>query len=193
VRGNLTNINPWLNTSNGTFGATTIVYDTTGTAQNSTNPNGQTTYGHDPTGSFVTGLTPPTPSSGVSLPSSGSYDTAHTGLPLTVTDPNGAQLVYSLYDSLLRPKEIDAKDSGSNFVGKTTFTYPSPFTSLPFGDGYAANIIDSAANQDIVHFAGLDQDGNQSDLVADHAQFRDYSFLLRGDGSRRIPMTAPMT
>jgi YD repeat-containing protein len=55
--------------------------------------------------------TPPTPSSGVSLPSSATYD-ANTSLPLTAVDPNSQTVTYKTYDPLLRPTEIDYPDGG---------------------------------------------------------------------------------
>jgi len=51
------------------------------------------------------------------------------------------------------------------------------FSTLPWGDGYVANIVDAAAGQDSLQFAGLDADVNSSGApMSDHAQFRNYSF-----------------
>jgi RHS repeat-associated protein len=55
--------------------------------------------------------TPPTPSSGVSLPSSATYD-PNTSLPLTAVDPNSQTVTYKSYDPLFRPTEIDYPDGG---------------------------------------------------------------------------------
>jgi len=128
-RGNLTTISPWLNTTNSVFGATTNAYYDTGSLLTSTNPNGMSTYGYDATGSYTTALTPPTPSSGVSLPSAATYD-SNTGLPLTGTDPNNAQVVYKSYDLLLRPTEVDSLDSSGNMVGRTYYSYSANQTGV---------------------------------------------------------------
>jgi hypothetical protein len=89
------------------------------------------------------------------------------GLPLAYRADDGT--TYFQHEDYLGTERMRTSDTGA--VAAT-------FASLPWGDGYAGNIIDSGAGQDIIHFAGMDQDGNPvSDLVADHAQFRDYSFL----------------
>ncbi len=46
------------------------------------------------------------------------------------------------------------------------------FTSLPWGDGYTANILLTGGGQDNEHFAGLEHDA-ESDT--EHAQFRNYA------------------
>jgi RHS repeat-associated protein len=46
------------------------------------------------------------------------------------------------------------------------------YNSLPFGDGYAATIVKTAADQDNSHFTGLEQDSESNTA---HAQFRQYS------------------
>ena len=53
----------------------------------------------------------------------------------------------------------------------------STYSSLPWGDGYSANVTTGAADQDTAHFAGLDQDLNSANAaMSEHAQFRNYSF-----------------
>jgi RHS repeat-associated protein len=48
---------------------------------------------------------------------------------------------------------------------------------LPFGDGFTANVYETAAYQDSSQFGGLDQDDNSAGApMSDHAQFRNYSF-----------------
>jgi RHS repeat-associated protein len=46
------------------------------------------------------------------------------------------------------------------------------FTSLPWGDGYTANIILTGGGQDNEHFAGLERDAESG---TEHAQFRNYA------------------
>ena len=59
----------------------------------------------------------------------------------------------------------------------STGAVAATFVSLPWGDGYSANIVKSAADQDTSHFAGLDQDVNSANApMSEHAQFRNYSF-----------------
>ena len=64
-------------------------------------------------------------------------------------------------------------------VAETTFSYP-------FGDGYSENVIESASNQDNLHFALLDHD---SESGTDHAQFRQYS-AAQGRWMSPTPTTA---
>jgi RHS repeat-associated protein len=121
ARGNLTSVQQFA--SSGTSYTTTATYEDTGTVLTVLAPTGTTRLGYDTTFSFNTGVTPPTPSSGISQPSSGTYDTTHTGLPLSATDPNGAKTSIASYDSLWRPTEVDALDSGSNQIAKAIATY----------------------------------------------------------------------
>jgi RHS repeat-associated protein len=118
--GNLTTTSQWINAS-GALLSTTATYDTAGSMLTSTSPNGKTTYGHDATDTFVTSSTPPTPSSGVSLPTSSAFDSS-SSLITSATDPNGTQTVTQSYDAFGRPNEIDTLNEGTNF-GKTTYTY----------------------------------------------------------------------
>jgi RHS repeat-associated protein len=152
-RGNLVGISPWLNTTNATFGATTVAYWDTGSPKSSVNPNGTTAYGYEGTYSLMNSLIPPTPSSGVSLPTSGAYETSYTALPLSTTDPNGTKTTYANYDPLLRPTEIDIDDSGGNMVGKTTYSYP---TSPSFNQEGVQQYQSSTTNSDTeVHLDSL--------------------------------------
>ena len=83
---------------------------------NVTAPTGTSTYVYDTaTHAFTITATPPTPSSGVSLPCSATYD-ANSTLPLTAIDPNNQTVTYKSYDSLLRPTEIDYPDGGKRIV-----------------------------------------------------------------------------
>jgi RHS repeat-associated protein len=116
ARQNLTTIARWVNTSNSTIN-TTATYDTAGTLLSSTDPNGTTTYGHDATDTFVTAVTPPTPSSGVTLTYGSTYDPS-TGLLLTSTDPNStqAQATYVSYDWAGRPIQINYLNDGEMYA-----------------------------------------------------------------------------
>ncbi len=51
-------------------------------------------------------------------------------------------------------------------------TAGSSYTSLPWGDAYTATVNNSGADQDNLHFAGLERDA-ESDT--EHAQFRNYA------------------
>lgn len=68
---------------------------------------------------YNTNIQLPTPSSGVVLFSSQTYDQAYTGLPKQFTDANGQPTTVKTYDSMLRPTEIFPDN------GKTTLIYYS--------------------------------------------------------------------
>lgn len=116
VRANLTSIQRYLNLS--TYLTTTMTYEDTGSLLTSATPNGTTTLTYDPSFVYLTGSQLPTPSSGVLIGGSATYDTANTGLALTATDANSQVTSVSSYDSMLRPTEMDYPDGG-----KTTFSY----------------------------------------------------------------------
>jgi RHS repeat-associated protein len=113
-RANLTSMSQWINTG-GTL-ATTYTLDDAGMRRTSTDPNGTTSYGYDATGSFVTALTPPTPSSGVSLATTATVD-SNTGATLTTTDPNGGVTSVTSYDAFLRPNEAFKPNGERVFYG----------------------------------------------------------------------------
>src|SRR5579885_1357416 len=123
ARGNLTTVSQQIDPSGATL-STEAAYDDAGTLLTQTDPNGTTTYGHDSTDTFVTITTPPTPSSGVGLATSASYDFS-TGLLNSTIDPNGTQAQYRSYDAFGRVGEIDNLDGSSNTVGKHVYTYYS--------------------------------------------------------------------
>jgi RHS repeat-associated protein len=106
----LASVGQWINNTGNTL-TTTFTNDDAGMQLTSTDPNGQTTFSHDSGDAYVTGVTPPTPSSGVTLSSSAKYDPS-TGLPLTTTDLNGAQTTYVSYDWAGRPLAINYPDGG---------------------------------------------------------------------------------
>lgn len=122
ARGNLTSTHQWMNSSGTTMDFTSC-HDQNGQVVASANSNGTTTYAYDSTDIHVTNATPPTPSSGVSLPMNVTYD-PNTGLPTSAIDPNGTKVAYT-YDSILRPGEIDKFDANGSMVGKTQYTYYS--------------------------------------------------------------------
>jgi YD repeat-containing protein len=133
-RGNLTTVNQ----SFGTGGslATTSAYEDTGNPVSTTGPSGASTYAYDPaTHGFAITSTPPTPSSGVSLTSSATYD-ANSGMPLTAVDPNNQTVTYTSYDPRMRPTEIDYPDGGkmtasytANQTGVYQYMTPSTHTN----------------------------------------------------------------
>ncbi len=120
-RGNLTGTAQYSSASAAI--STSATYEDTGSILTSVTPNGTTTYSYDPTFVYTTGLTPPTPSSGVSLASSATYD-PNTGLIMSVTDPNGAQSKYS-YTEMNSLLQVTNLDSGGNMVGKTYYNHES--------------------------------------------------------------------
>jgi len=125
-RGNLTTTTQWVDASGTTLSAMAS-YDTAGMVRTSTDPNGTSNYRYDSTGAFVAAVTPPTPSSGVSLASTASTDSS-TGLPSTSTDANGATLRYQSYDGLNRLTEMDRLDQAGNLIGKQTYVYSPAIT-----------------------------------------------------------------
>jgi RHS repeat-associated protein len=109
-RGNLTTLTQSFSTGGSLV--TAAAYEDTGNAVSVTGPNGLSTYAYDAaTHTFTTTATPPTPSSGVSLASTATYD-PNSSLPLTATDPNSQTVTYKSYDPLYRPTEIDYPDGG---------------------------------------------------------------------------------
>jgi YD repeat-containing protein len=116
-RGNLTMVNQSFSPPG--FLMTASAYEDTGNPVSTTAPSGVSTYAYDPaTHAFAITTTPPTPSSGVSLPSSATYD-ANSSLPLTAVDPNNQTATHKSYDPLYRPTEIDYPDGGKMTAGYT--------------------------------------------------------------------------
>ena len=117
-RGNLTTIQQYPN-SGTSYLYTAAAYEDTGNALTVTAPSGVSSYAYDATThAFTITATPPTPSSGVSLPSSATYD-PNSGMPLTSVDPNSQAVTYKSYDPLLRPTEIDYPDGGKMVASYT--------------------------------------------------------------------------
>lgn len=115
-RGNLTSMSQWLNTSGSIVASAT--YDDAGTLLSATSPSGTTTYGRDSIDTFVTSTTLPTPSSGVTLTSTQSFDPS-SGALLSTTDPNGQTTSYANFDWLDRPQQINYPDGGSETLAYT--------------------------------------------------------------------------
>jgi YD repeat-containing protein len=110
TRGNQTSAHVTYSGSN-TLSSTTAYYDT-GMPVSSTTPNGTTSYVYDPTQTFATQTTLPTPSSGVSLSTLANYDAA-SGAILTATGMNSGQTAtVNVYDARLRPTTITSPNSG---------------------------------------------------------------------------------
>lgn len=128
--GNVTGQHQWINTTGQTLD-TAFHFDSLGSLQYSTAPEGKTVYGYDPTDALVTSVTPPTPSSGAVLTTQTTYD-ASTGVVTSTTDPNGNVTNYADFDTLNRVKtitypptsEYPANSAGSSPTsGVTTLEY----------------------------------------------------------------------
>jgi RHS repeat-associated protein len=84
---------------------TTAAYYDTGAPVSVTTPNGKTSYTYDSTQTFATATALPTPSSGVALATSASYD-PKSGVQLSATGMNSGQTTQiTQYDPLLRATE----------------------------------------------------------------------------------------
>ena len=121
-RENLTTQTSYANST--TSYSSTMTYEDTGSLLTGTGPTGTATLSYDSTFVYNTGATLPTPSSGVVLGGSETYDTANTGLPLTATDPNTRITRIPTYDNMLRPTEVEYPDGG-----EITWSY-SPTTLI---------------------------------------------------------------
>jgi len=109
VRGNQTSTHT--STGSGTIDTSTIYYDT-GVPVSTTTPNGTTSFSYDATQAFATTTTLPTPSSGVSLATSASYD-SQSGVLLSSTGFNTGQTIQvTQYDRLLNPLLISLPNGG---------------------------------------------------------------------------------
>ncbi len=117
--GNQTSAHIWTGTS--TLTTTTAFYDT-GMPVSQTTPNGTTSYSYDSTGTFVTQTTLPTPSSGVGLSTSATYDT-NSGALLTSTGMNSGQTTtINQYDALLRLVGLTPPSGGfKNYTYNPTY------------------------------------------------------------------------
>lgn len=109
TRGNQTSAH--VSASSSYLSTTTAYYDT-GVPVSTTTPNGTTQYGYEPTQTFATTTTLPTPSSGVQLSTSASYD-QQSGVKTSATGMNSGQTTQvTQYDSLLRPTVLSLPNGG---------------------------------------------------------------------------------
>jgi RHS repeat-associated protein len=130
-RGNLTSMHQWVNTNGSTLTGT-YTYDDTGTMLKAQGPTGTTQIGHDSSDTYITSVTPPTPSSGISLAIQAGNDFS-TGLLTSTTDPNGETTGYG-YDAMDRVQSVDYPDGGKtvqNFTADQVglFQYQNANTS----------------------------------------------------------------
>jgi RHS repeat-associated protein len=84
---------------------------------------------------------------------------------------DGRQIGYRSIDGTTY---FDHQDMLGTERMRTTYsgTEGSTYTSLPWGDGYTATVNTSGADQDNLHYAGLDRDAESG---TEHAQFRNYA------------------
>jgi RHS repeat-associated protein len=110
TRGNQTSSS--VSTGSGNLTTTTTYYDT-GMPIATTTPNGTTQYTYDSTQTFVTTTTLPTPSSGVPLATSASYD-PQSGVQISATGMNSGETTQvTQYNRLLRPTILSLSNGGS--------------------------------------------------------------------------------
>jgi RHS repeat-associated protein len=131
TRGNQTSA--YVSTGSGSLGTITSYYDTGAPVLTSTN-SGVTRYGYDPTQTFTTLTTLPTPSSGVPLATSASYD-PQSGAQLSATGMNSGQTTqYTQYDVFLRPTGVTLPNGSA-----ITVTYNPNQTGIVQSIGNGAN------------------------------------------------------
>jgi RHS repeat-associated protein len=120
-RGNRTSSHQWLDTLNATLD-THFTFDEAGAMVGSQDPRLNWTYFtyDSTTDSCVLNTAYPSPSSGVSVATSGTCD-PNTGVVTSTTDFNGTTTSY-LYDSMFRPTSSTAK-RGSTLIAKTATIY----------------------------------------------------------------------
>lgn len=106
-----------ISTGSGTLDSSTAYYDT-GMPVSVTAPGGFTTANsYDPTQTFTTQTSLPTPASGVQVTTSASYD-ANSGVQTSATGPNSGQTFNAQYDALFRQTQLTTPEGG-----QTTSTY----------------------------------------------------------------------
>ena len=149
-------------TSTNTTLDTTMTYDDAGQlrtvstlkASGSTTPVGTTSYSYDPaTDTFLIGTTLPTPSSGIALATSATFNAA-TGIQQDQTGLNTDKTTFDFYDGLLRPTQSTAP-SGS----QTTVSYsPKQISS--------SSVMD-ASGRKTTQIIGLDGYGRPNRTATD--------------------------
>ena len=131
TRGNQTSSH--ISIGSGTLDTTTTYYDT-GVPVSTKTPNGTTTYSYESTKTFATGTTLPTPSSGVQLATSASYD-QQSGVLISATGMNSGQTTQvKQYDRLLRPSIVSLPNGG-----QITYTYSPTHTGVAQTTGTGPN------------------------------------------------------
>jgi RHS repeat-associated protein len=147
LRGNLTSVSQWLNTTGGSITSQVNWFDT-GEPYQKIDPLGHTTtFTYDSTGTYVTQTQfPDTWSPNLAHHViSGAYD-FNTGLVTSFTDQNGNVSNYT-YDEMRRVTSASYPDGGH-----TAFNYPNPNTveQQRLQDSAAGTIVDK-----LVYFDGL--------------------------------------
>jgi RHS repeat-associated protein len=131
--GNQTSSHVTLLGSNSSIDTTTVYYDT-GVPVSTTTPNGATQFSYDSAQTFATTTTLPTPSSGVSLAISASYD-QQSGALTSASGVNAGQTTQvAQYDRLLRPTSASLPNGSV-----ITVTYSSNDTEVNQTMGSGAN------------------------------------------------------
>ena len=122
--GNASSISQWVNTSGANL-TTTNCFDKAGQEVSSTFNSFTTGYTYDSTYDVhLTNVSYPTPSSGVAMSTSSTYDSYYGALKSS-TDQNGGVTNYPSYDWNIRPTEIDYPDGG-----KMTASYTATQTGV---------------------------------------------------------------
>ena len=112
ARGNETSSHVVYDSGYDAISTTTAYYDT-GAPVSTTTPNGVTQYSYDSTQTFATKTILPTPSSGVQLATSASYD-PQSGVQISSTGMNSGQTAQATqYDRLLRPVNVVLPNGGT--------------------------------------------------------------------------------
>ncbi len=147
TRGNITSMH--VMTASGSTLNSSYTYDDAGQLLTSTAPDGgQTSYTYDSTDTFPITVALPTPSSGIALATSASYDTT-SGALLSQTGYNqGQTTTVTQYDQLLRPTIITPPLTGA----QTTISYtPTQVTT--------SSKRDSTSTHNTRQVSGLDAYG----------------------------------
>ena len=153
TRGNLTSTTVFTSTSAGL--QTNYVHDDAGQLLSSTAPNGLTSFTYDSTDTFRTTIALPTPSSGVALTTSETWDKS-SGAALTLTGLNANQVsTAQQYDSLLRPTRITLPINGAartqsysptQISASSTLNASQSANQTSYYDGYGRVIRQAVAN-----------------------------------------------
>ena len=119
VRGNLSTVQHWLNTTNSFITSTTTMFDT-GTAPNDTDP-----LSHPVNRAYSTsfaGALPTTVTNALNQSANHNYD-FNTGLLTSTTDPNNLTTSFS-YDNMWRLSSVTAPDGAVSAITHQETTFP---------------------------------------------------------------------